>query len=194
MKETHVVQDVMSVLDMVMFARIVETSRVISLKSKKPTNITLSDTDEEVLDDSPNYVAFIASYESNDSKKSNVQFDSESNRVSDIQKSFDNLMENFSMLRNANLKIVKDVKNFELKKDNLLKDLSDSHVVCNTLKSKNHELIAKNKSLQNDLIETRIHLSTFSNEKLNQMLHVQKRSGDRSSLGFDKMASLNQLK
>jgi hypothetical protein len=81
-------------------------------------------------------------------------------------------MEKFSMLRNTNLKIVKDVKNLELERDNLLKDLSDSHVVCNYLKSENHVLIAKNKSLQNDLIETRNHLSTFSSEKLNQMLHV----------------------
>ena len=93
------------------------------------------------------------------------------------------------MLRNTNLKIVKDFKNLELKKDNLLKDFSDSHAVCNTLKSENHVLIAKNKSLQNDLIETRIHLSTFSSEKLNQILHVHKRSGDRSDLRFDKIAS-----
>jgi hypothetical protein len=84
-----------------------------------------------------------------------------------------------------------DVKNLELKMDNLLKDLSDSHAICNTLKSENQMLIAKNKSFQNDLIETRIHLSTFSSEKLNQMLDVQKRSGDRSSLGFDKTASLS---
>jgi hypothetical protein len=71
----------------------------------------------------------------------------------------------------------------------LLKELSDSHAVCNSLKSENHVLIAKNKSLQNDLIETRHHLSTFSSEKLNQMLHAQKRSSDRSGLGFDKTAS-----
>jgi hypothetical protein len=71
----------------------------------------------------------------------------------------------------------------------LLKELSDSHVVCNSLKSEIHVLIAKNKSLQNDLIETRHHLSTFSSEKLNQMLHAQKRSSDRSGLGFDKTAS-----
>ena len=36
-KETHAVQNVINFLDIVMFARIVETSRVISLKSKKPT-------------------------------------------------------------------------------------------------------------------------------------------------------------
>jgi hypothetical protein len=52
-------------------------------------------------------------------------------------------------------------------------------------------LIAKNKSLQNDLIETRNYLSTFSSEKLNQILHVQKCSSDKSSLGFDKTASLS---
>jgi hypothetical protein len=99
------------------------------------------------------------------------------------------LKENFSTLRNTNLKIVKDVKNLELERDNLLKELSDSHAVCNSLKSKNHMLIDKNKSLQNDLIETRNHLSTFSSEKLNQMLHAQKRSSDRFGLGFDKTAS-----
>ena len=114
-------------------------------KEQKAYNITLNDTNEEVLDDSPNYVEFVASYESDDSKQSDVQSDSESNRVSDLQKSFDNLI--FSMLRNTNLKIVKDVKNLELKRDNLLKDLSDSRVVCKTLKSENHVLIAMNKSL-----------------------------------------------
>ena len=92
------------------------------------------------------------------------------------------------MLRKTNLKIVKDVKNLELERDNLLKDLSDSHVVCNYLKSKNYVLIVKNKSLQNDPIETRNYLSTFSSEKLDQMLHVQKRFSDRSGLGFDKTA------
>jgi hypothetical protein len=145
-------------------------------KDKKAFNITMSDTDEEVLDDSPNYVAFVASYDSDDSNQLDVKYayDNESNRVSDLQNSFDNLRENFSTPRNANLKIVKDVKNLELERDNLLKELSDSHAVCNSLKSKNHVLIAKNKSLQNDLIETRNHLSTFSSEKLNQMLHAQK--------------------
>ena len=153
----------------------------------------MSDTDEEVLDDFPNYAAFVASYDSDDSNQSDAQFayDNESNRVSDFQESYDNLMEKFSMLRNTNLKIVKDVKNLELERDNLLKNLSDSNTVCNSLKSENHVLITKNKSLQNDLIETRNHLSTFSSEKLNQMLHVQKRSSDRSSLGFDKIASLS---
>jgi hypothetical protein len=153
----------------------------------------MSDTDEEVLDDSPNYVAFVASYDSDDSNQSDIQstYENESNRVSDPKKSYDNLMEKISMLKNTNLKIVKDVKNLELERDNLLKDLSDSHAVCNSHKSENHVLIAKNKSLQNDLIETRNHLSTFSSEKLNQMLHVQKRSSDRSGLGFDKTASLS---
>jgi hypothetical protein len=158
---------------------------------KKAFNITMSDTDEEVLDDSPNCVAFGVSYDFDDSNQSDGKSDSdnESNRVSDLQNSFDNLKENFSTLRNTNLKIVKDVKNLELERDNLLKELSDSHAVCNSLKSENHMLIAKNKSLQNDLIETRNHLSTFSSEKLNQMLHAQKRSSDRSGLGFDKTAS-----
>jgi peptidoglycan hydrolase CwlO-like protein len=80
----------------------------------------MSDTDEEVLDDSLNYVAFVASYDSNDSNQTDVQstYDNESNKVSDLQNSYDNLMEKFSMLRNTNLKIVKDVKNLELERDN----------------------------------------------------------------------------
>jgi hypothetical protein len=53
-------------------------------------------------------------------------------------------MEKFSMLENTNLKIVKDFKNLELEMDNLLKSLSDLHVVCSTLKYENHVLIAKN--------------------------------------------------
>jgi hypothetical protein len=100
-------------------------------------------------------------------------------------------MEKFSMLRNTNLKIVKDFKNLELEMDNLLKSSSDSHVVCNTLKYENHVLIAKNKSLQNDLLASRNHLSKFSIEKLDKMLHIQKHSSDRSSLGFNKNTSLS---
>jgi regulator of replication initiation timing len=61
--------------------------------------------------------------------------DNESNRVSGLQNSFDNLMKKISMLRNTNLKIVKDVKDLELESYNLLQSLSDSHAVCNTLKS-----------------------------------------------------------
>jgi hypothetical protein len=81
-------------------------------------------------------------------------------------------MEKFSMLRNTNLKIVKDFKNLEIERDNLLKSLSDSHVVCSTLKSENHVLIAKNKSFQNDLIAPRNHLSKFPSKKLDKMLHT----------------------
>jgi hypothetical protein len=74
-----------------------------NLKSNKPNeekayNITLSDIDEEVLDDSPNYVAFVASYEFDNFKQLDVQFDNESNRVSGLQNVFDNLMENFLCL------------------------------------------------------------------------------------------------
>ena len=82
------------------------------------------------------------------------------------------------MLRNTNLKIVKDVKNLELEMNNLLKSLSDSHVVCNTLKSESHVVIAQNKSLQNDMVKSRNHLSNFSSEKLDKMLLVQNRSSD----------------
>jgi hypothetical protein len=160
------------------------------LKDQKALNITLNDTDEK---ETPNCMAFVASYDSDDSDQLDIQsaYDNESNRVSDLQNSYDNLMEKIYMLRNTNLKIVKDVKNLELERDTLLKDLSDSHAVCNSLKFENHVLIAKNKSLQNDLIETRNHLSTSSSENLNQMMHIQKRSSDKSGLRFDKTASLS---
>ena len=72
-----------------------------------------------------------------------------------------------------------------------MKSLSNSHAVCNTPKSEIHVLIAKNKSLQNDLIASRNHLSKFFSEKLSKMLHIQKHSSNRSDLGFDKTASLS---
>jgi hypothetical protein len=100
-------------------------------------------------------------------------------------------MEKFCILRNTNLTIVKDFKNLELERDNLLKSLSYLHDVCNNLKFENHVLIAKNKSLQNDLIASRNHLSKFSSEKLDKMLNIQKHSSDRYGLGFDKNVSLS---
>jgi predicted nuclease with TOPRIM domain len=77
------------------------------LKDQTALNITLNDTDEE---ETPNCMAFVASYDSNDSNQLDIQsaYDNESNRVSDLQNSYDNLMEKISMLRNTNLKIVKD--------------------------------------------------------------------------------------
>ena len=54
--------------------------------------------------------------------------------------------------------------------------------------SENHMLIAKVKSLENDLNESINHLKTFSSEKLNHMLHNQKHLFDRTGLGFDKSA------
>jgi hypothetical protein len=54
--------------------------------------------------------------------------------------------------------------------------------------SENHMLIAKVKSLENDLNESRNHLKTFSSEKLNHMLHNKKHSFDRTGLDFDKSA------
>jgi hypothetical protein len=51
-------------------------------------------------------------------------------------------------------------------------------------------LIVKSKSLKNDLVESRNHLSNFSCEKLQKLLHVQKHSSDRSGLGFDKTAHM----
>jgi hypothetical protein len=101
-------------------------------KDQKAFNTTLGGTDEE---ETPNYMAFVASYDPNDSKQLDVQStsDNESNRASDLQNSFDNRMEKYSMLRNTNLKIVKDFKNLELERDNLLKFLSDLHAICNTL-------------------------------------------------------------
>jgi hypothetical protein len=57
----------------------------------------MSDTNEGVLDDSPNYVAFGASYDSDDSNQLEVQsaYENKSNRVSDLQNSFDNLKKIF---------------------------------------------------------------------------------------------------
>ena len=95
------------------------------------------------------------------------------------------------MLRNTNLKIIQDVKNLELERDNWLKSLSDSHAVCNTLKFENHVLIAKNKSLQNEMDESKKHSGNFSSEMLNKLLHIQKHSSDRFGLRFDKTVHMS---
>jgi hypothetical protein len=73
-----------------------------------------------------------------------------------------------------------------LKKDKLVSTLTDSYAVHDPLKSENHSLIAKVKFLENDLNDSRNHLKTFSNEKLNHMLHNQKYLFDKTGLGFDK--------
>jgi hypothetical protein len=52
--------------------------------------------------------------------------------------------------------------------------------------SENHMLIAKVKSLENDLNESRNHLKKLSSKKLSHMLHNQKHCFDRTELGFDK--------
>jgi hypothetical protein len=82
----------------------------------------LSDIDKE---ETPNYIAFVVSYDSVDSNQSDLKSasDNESKWVSDLQNSFNNLMEKISMLRNTNLKIVKNVKNLELERDYLLKKI-----------------------------------------------------------------------
>jgi hypothetical protein len=45
---------------------------------------------------------------------------------------------------------------------------------------------AHQKSLENDLNDSKNHLKTFSSEKLNHMSHNQKHSFDRTGLSFDK--------
>jgi hypothetical protein len=85
-----------------------------------------------------------------------------------------------------NKQLLQKLKEVNLEKDKLSSTLTDLHAIHETLKSENHSLIAKVKSLENDLNDSRNHLKTFFNEKLNHMLHNQKHSFDRTGLGFDK--------
>jgi hypothetical protein len=85
-----------------------------------------------------------------------------------------------------NKQLLQKLKEVNLEKDKLSSTLTDLHPIHDTLKSENHSLIAKVKSLENDLNDSRNHLKTFFNEKLNHMLHNHKHSFDRTGLGFDK--------
>jgi hypothetical protein len=137
-----------------------------------------NDLDEGIFYDSAN--------DFDDSQFINNQYplENESKRENDLQNSFNDLVNKFSVLRNKNLEILKDVKNLELENNKLLETLSDSPAVCNTLKYENHVLIVKVKSLGNDLNDCRNHLRKFSNNELDKLLHDQKHYGDRSGLRF----------
>jgi hypothetical protein len=79
--------------------------------------------------------------ESNDSICSNENAIEEHNP-------FDLLMEKFNVLRKDNLNHREEVWVLELEKSKLSSDLKDAHAICNTLKSENHVLISKVKTLE----------------------------------------------
>ena len=89
-KETHAVQNVNKCFGYGHVCKDCANLKSNKPKDQKAFNITLNDTGEEVLDESPNYLAFVASYDSDDSKQLDVQSvsDNKSNRVSDLQNSF----------------------------------------------------------------------------------------------------------
>jgi hypothetical protein len=61
----------------------------------------------------------------------------------------------------------------------------------NNLESERSKLIEKIKCLEDELIESRMQLEKFSNDKLVQMLKDQKCSFDKTGLGFDKFAAFS---
>jgi hypothetical protein len=158
-------------------------------------NVTQSDeSDQEEKDENvANYVAFGVSYDSQDdiseSKSLDGDYgicDNESEEKGDMQEAYNHLYSEYSKVKKLNKEHLHKLKEVNLEKDKLSSTLTESHVILDTLKSENHSLIAKVKSLENDLNDSRNHLKTFSNEKLNHMLHNQKHSFDRTGLGFDK--------
>jgi hypothetical protein len=160
-------------------------------------NVTQSDESdkEEQAENVANYVAFKTSYDSeheaSESNSLDSEFgicDKESEDEGDLQNAYNNLFLEYSKLKKLNKLHLQKLKEVNLEKDKLSSTLIDSHAIHDTLKSENHSLIAKVKSLENDLNDSRNHLKIFSNEKLNHMLHNQKHSFDRIRLGFDKSA------
>ena len=89
-------------------------------------------------------------------------------------------------MKKFNKQHLQKFKEVNLENDKLSSTLTDSHAIHDTLMSENHMVIAKVKSLENDLNESKNHLKKFSSEKLNHMLHNQKHCFDRIGLGFDK--------
>jgi hypothetical protein len=150
---------------------------------------------EEKAENVANYVAFGVSYDSQDEASESKSLgsdygicDNESKEEGDLQEAYNHLYSEYSKVKKLNKEHLQKLKEVHLEKDKLSSTLIDSHAILDTLKSKNHSLIAKVKSLENDLNDSRNHLKKFSNEKLNHMLHNQKHSFDRTGLGFDKSA------
>jgi hypothetical protein len=157
--------------------------------------VTQSDesNNEEKTEKVANYVAFGISYDSEHEASESNSLDSEygirdneSEEEGDMQNVYNNLFLECSKLKKLNKQHLQKLKEVNLENDKLSSTLTDSHAIHDTLMSKNHMLIAKVKSLENDLNESRNHLKKFSSEKLNHMLHNQKHCFDRTGLGFDK--------
>jgi hypothetical protein len=103
-----------------------------------------------------------------------------------LQNAYNNIFLECIKLKKLNKQHLQKLKDVNLENDQLSITLTDSHAIHNTLKSENHILIAKVKSLENDLNDSRNHLKKFFSEKLNHMLHSQKHSFGRIRLGFYK--------
>jgi seryl-tRNA synthetase len=153
----------------------------------------MSQTKKKKLKNVANYVAFGVSYDSKDDASESNSLDSEygicdneSEEEGDMQNAYNHLFSEYSKLKKLNKQHLQKLKEINLENDKLSSTLIDPHAIHDTLKSENHNLIAKVKSLENDLNDSRNHLKTFSNEKLNHMLHNQKHSFHRTGLGFDK--------
>jgi hypothetical protein len=74
-------------------------------------------------------------------------------------------------LRVVNSKNLKTLREAEHYKDEI-GELSDSLYLCKTLKSKNHVLIDKVESLENELKESKTLLDKFSNDSLDKIMHT----------------------
>jgi hypothetical protein len=161
----------------------------------KAFNMTQSNEskNEEKAENVANYVAFEVSYDSEHEASESNSLDSEhgicdneSKEEGDLQNASNDLYVECIKLKKLNKQHLQKLKEVNLENDQLSITLTNLHAIHSTLMSENHMLIAKVKSLENDLNESRNHLKTFSSEKLHRMLHNQKHLFDRTGLGFDK--------
>jgi hypothetical protein len=106
-----------------------------------------------------------------------------------LQDVYNTLYREFSKLQKSNKHTVKRLEELFVEKDKLLDDLTNSNVVCNTLRSENALLIVRIKTLEKELCDSKTHLTKFSSEKLDKMLNEQKSFSDKTGLGFDKYAT-----
>lgn len=111
-----------------------------------------------------NYLVFTASFGSVQESCEYATLDSTKSSENDyeeedeLQVAYKNLFEEFIELKMLNKKTLHKLDEIKLENENLLVKLDDARVACDQLKYGNTMLVEKNKSLENELKDSKDHL------------------------------------